>query len=414
MIQVFNAVLSGLLALGAAYTERKCGWGWPRCAVFGVSFFTLACYLDSIFSLIMGSITGNGAALFLQCIGVLVSKSILAALLMLMAVVRNEPQGSFFDHTAETDGVFMPVPEASGGKHTADARGLEIDRAEQGWQYLDGLTLGIALFFLLLLFGGRWIGSVLDGEETFGTALLLCFFVTVMAAYALSIFFYRKKQAMERALAEAVARKHEADIYLEGVEAHYQQMRELWHDMKNHISLLSLLLQEEKYGQMADYLRVFGEDVDALALPMKSGNLVVDALLADKAARAKKAGVAMELELCDLTGLTLKADEICGLLGNLLDNALEANSKVEGDKRFLQVSCSRGENGCYIRVRNASAGQNDWQGGVLYSAKSDRKNRVGHGLGLRSVQRIVHSCGGELVVEDGETQFTAVVRLPVE
>lgn len=403
MIQMVNGMLNCLLALCAAFAQRKDGLG--RSIVSGVWFFAPACYLDSIFLLIMKSAGEDGAEWFLQGMGVFVSKSILIALLVLLAVVRKEPEdtesgvgvngvsGRLFTHTAE-----------------ADERG----RAESGWQYLDGLSLGIALFFLFLLFGGRRFTAVPDTQGgTFFTALLLSFFMAVMAAFWSSLFFYRRKLAADRALAEAAARKQEADIYMEGVEAHYQQTRELWHDLRNHIGLLKLLLQEEKYGQMADYLRVFGEDVEALALPVKSGNLVVDALLADKAARARKSGIAMELELCDLTKLTLKADEICGLLGNLLDNALEANAHVEEGRRFLRVTCSLREGYCYIRVKNASSRRNMRQEGTLSSAKTDRRNRVGHGLGLRSVQRIVHSCGGELAVEDGGTQFTAVVRLPV-
>lgn len=406
MIQLINGVSNCLMALCAAFVRGK--HGLARGIVSGVSFFTLACYLDSVFLLIMESAGEGGAERFVQGVGAFVSKSILTALLILLSVIRNEAE--------EGVGIFCIEANAAEDRlfaHAAEGNETEAGRTECGWQYLDGLSLGVALFFLLLLFGGRRILAVPVAGEAFFTAILLSFFMAVMAAYYGSVFLYRRKQAADRALSEAAARKQEADIYLEGIETHYQQTRELWHDLKNHITLLKLLLQEEKYGQMADYLRVFGEDVEALALPVSSGNLVVDALLSDKAAKAKKAGIIMELELCDLTKLTLKADELCGLMGNLLDNALEANSQVEEERRFLRVTCSMGEECCYIRVRNASAGRGGQQDDVLHSAKSDRKNKVGHGLGLRSVQRIVHRCGGELAVEDGGTQFTAVIRLPV-
>ncbi|MCI8543157.1 MAG: sensor histidine kinase [Lachnospiraceae bacterium] len=221
--------------------------------------------------------------------------------------------------------------------------------------------------------------------------------------------------------------RDEANLYLRNVEEQYQRTRELWHDLKNHISLLSLLLQEEKYGEMADYLRIFGDDVDSLTLPVKSGNLVVDALLADKVAKAKKEDIQVELSLCNLTGLSLKPDEICSLLGNLLDNALEANRQVPEGK-FLSVECRERMDFYYIKVQNAAAGNRSADMKVMQvqgadklraqsadklpSPKTDRRNQVGHGLGLRSMERIVHACGGELAVERTESQFTAVVRLP--
>ena len=63
-------------------------------------------------------------------------------------------------------------------------------------------------------------------------------------------------------------------------------------------------------------------------------------------------------------------------------------------------------------MKNRAAGKAREQGGVLQTTKGDRLNRVGHGLGLRSVERIVHGCGGELMVDSRERKFTAVVRLP--
>ena len=54
------------------------------------------------------------------------------------------------------------------------------------------------------------------------------------------------------------------------------------------------------------------------------------------------------------------------------------------------------------------------KGGELVSRKRDRRNQVGHGLGLRSVERTVHGCGGDLAVESRGGQFTVAVRLPRE
>ena len=154
----------------------------------------------------------------------------------------------------------------------------------------------------------------------------------------------------------------------------------------------------------------------------------MDALLADKLSKAKRDRIAVSLDLCDLTGLKLQPDEICGLLGNLLDNALEANRRLR-EGRNLEVTCKELEECYYIKVRNPVSGEvsrraqhgEETANGVqdrnrgqefLQSNKTDLRNQVGHGLGLRSAERIVHSCGGELVVDSGEKYFTVVVRLP--
>ncbi|MBD5460579.1 MAG: GHKL domain-containing protein [Lachnospiraceae bacterium] len=394
-MQIIGLIITVLMSLYAAHMQRQRGaakaWG------MGTGFLTVGVYLDSLFFLIIGHGAGGNAVLqkllwpermrdrIVWGIGLFVSKGILTAALLAAAAAREqEPDES---------------PQGSAGDLQSGA--------ESGWDYLDGLTVGINLFFLLLAafdMNGYFTLRTQGRDGGMGAVLIRSLFLAILLSYYASLHLHRKKQRLKRERQEADARKHEAEIYLESVENHYQRTRELWHDLRNHISLLRLFLQEEKYEQMADYLRIFGEDAESLALPVKSGNTVVDALLADKTARAKRDGAAVELSLCDLSDLRLRPDEICGLLGNLLDNALEANRRAESG-RFLAIECENRETYCYIRIRNADGGQ---PGNI----KKDRKNQVGHGLGLRSAQRIAHGCGGELAVERGAGCFTAVVRLP--
>lgn len=391
-----------------------------RC-VAGAGFFTVAFYLDLASMLIMEGLGADGAGrTVLGMLAVVVSKSILVSGLILGKVIlsgerqeEDEAGAAGFragvsGFGAGTDGCMG----AAGFGESADSFGAGIGGGEPGagrkpgLDYMMGLTLGITLFFLVLALGS--LGQQGSVGKRFVTVVFL---FTSLLLFYVSLIFYERKRQGERRQAEALDRKREADVYLENVENNYQRTRELWHDLKNHINLLNMLLSERKYEQMAEYLKVFGEDVDSLTLPVKSGNIIVDALLEDKIARAKKEGVEVGLSLCNLTGLLLKPDEICGLFGNLLDNALEANRQVQEGK-FLAIDCREQTESYYIKVRNKTAGKAKEQGGVLQTTKADRRNRVGHGLGLRSVERIVHGCGGELVVDSGEREFAVIVRLP--
>lgn len=390
MIQQTNFILTFVMTCYVFQSCRRAGI--VRGCVAGAGFFTAAIYLDLASMLIMEGLGAGGAGRTLfGILAVVVSKSILVSGLILGRVILTE-------HGREADELQGDGAGACFGEKGPDGR-RRLD-------YITGLTLGITLFFLILAFGilGRE-GSV---ARRFVTVSFLL--VSLLLFYTAQILYERKRQG-ERKQAEARNRKREADVYLENVENNYQRTRELWHDLKNHINLLNTLLSEKRYEQMADYLRAFGEDVDSLTLPVKSGNIIVDALLEDKLARARKEGVEVSLSLCNLTGLSLKPDEICGLLGNLLDNALEANRQVQEGK-YLAVDCREQEDIYYIRVKNRAAAKAREQGGVLQTTKSDRLNRVGHGLGLRSVERIVHGCGGELLVDSGNREFTVVVRLP--
>ncbi len=372
LLKIISLVMTGILTAYVIAGEYK--WNKQKAFVFGAIFFAIAFLFDNIFRLItMGFVNGVGDT-FVTVIGIVISKSILIAGLIFLRVIPKE---------------------------TGD-----FDR-ETGVCYSDMLTIAMAAFVMALTVLCRFMEN---GEADIWLKIIFLIVLLIFfAGYVMSTYIHdRRQKEIRNAAKEAIARR-EADVYLENVENNYQRTRELWHDLKNHINLIKVLLEDEKYEELNDYLRVFNEDVDTLTLPVKSGNVVVDALLADKLGRAKKEGVTVtSLELCNLTGLHLKADDICGLLGNLLDNCLEANRKV-AEGKFISVICKEQESCYYIKIENRAP---TGMGEELKTTKSDKRNQVGHGLGIRSVERIVHGYGGDLLVENHADVFTVVVKLP--
>ena len=197
--------------------------------------------------------------------------------------------------------------------------------------------------------------------------------------------------------------------YLKNVEQQYQRTRELWHDLKNHIKILEILAAEKRFEELTDYLDSFKRDVERRMIPTKTGCAAVDALLGDKLYQAGKQGALMTLHLCDLSEMRLQAVDLCVILGNLLDNALEACAAIPGEGR-ISLHMKQEEDFYYIRVVNV-AEEPVKEGEQYVSGKRDRDNGVGHGLGLRSAERLAHQYGGALVTDYRDGEFTVVVRL---
>lgn len=381
-------------------------WGMRRQSpigkLMGLSvFLTAGCFLDRLCGLVMEGIAQEAARNGARLAGLALSKSMAGIFLLLLCGMCRENVGAARSGMAES--VEGGAPEADGPM-----------------RYMEKLTVAGTVFFWCLLIvtglffdGKMWIRP---GSRFGRDSILLADFIWTLLLFAalmgfwLSVYLYLRAERGRQEERNRQEERRQTISYLHTIENNYQRTRELWHDLRNHISLLNLLLREEKYGQMRDYLKVFGEEADRVALPAKSGNLIVDAVLADKAAKAKRENINVDMELCDLTMLPLKPDEICSLFGNLLDNAIEACIRAQGEKRILVTCRMRGED-IYFSVRNTLAEGETTQGNGLLSHKKDRENVVGHGLGLRSVERVVNRYAGEVVtgVEDG--MFTAAVWL---
>lgn len=390
-ITVVNLFIAIVMTIGVIILFRKVSL--LKSAVLGISFFTMACYMDRICYLVMagiagGTTTGEWRKDAIYLVGMLMSKAMMGILIYMGKMLQSTGQE------------------------------LPGNQGEGKLTYVEGLTIGVSFFFLILLVSvDRTAGDRFLLQEF---VPLLLFFLILCSFYVSAFRHHRREQRQRDAVRKEVEKK-KADAYLYTIESNYQRTRELWHDLKNHIGLLDLLLQEEKYTEMKDYLRIFNEEVDRITLPAKSGNLIVDAVLADKVSQARKEGVSVSLELCDFSGLCLKPDEVCSLLGNLLDNAIEACRQVEQDKQ-IAVQCKEQENSYYISVRNAAVDNPGTRGPARekyytqqqYPAttKEDMRNGVGHGLGLRSVERVVNRYAGDLLVESHAGEFVVVVRLP--
>ena len=197
--------------------------------------------------------------------------------------------------------------------------------------------------------------------------------------------------------------------YLKGVEQQYQRTRELWHDLKNHIKILEILAGEERFEELTDYLDSFKRDVERRMIPTKTGCAAVDALLGDKLYQAGKQGTKMTLQLCDLSEMRLQSVDLCVILGNLLDNAIEACARIPGE-RCISLRLKQEEDFYYLRVVNTAEAPVK-KGQQYVSGKGNWDNGVGHGLGLRSAERLAHQYGGSLVTDYSDGAFTVVVRL---
>lgn len=191
--------------------------------------------------------------------------------------------------------------------------------------------------------------------------------------------------------------------------ASYEANAKLYHDMNNHLSVLYRFLEEEKYGQAMEYISGLSSRPRELLSCVWTGIPLVDGILNAKAARAGRQGISMEINAEYPRNAQIAADDLCVILTNLLDNAIEAAGKEPDiSRRFVEVTVRRIPNFLLIRVRNNAPVPPRRRFGRLQTDKPDRRN---HGLGLRSVEETVEKYEGSLSLEYQDGRFEAAVIL---
>ena len=143
---------------------------------------------------------------------------------------------------------------------------------------------------------------------------------------------------------------------------------------------------------------------------VKTGNVRIDALLNSKLSLAQARGIPVEAKAIVPHSLPLSEVDLGIIVGNLMDNAMEACLKIEEqEKRFLRVYIDVLKGQLYIYVMN-SVGEKPQKKGRLYLTTKDSRN---HGFGLMRMDRVVAKYHGYLDRQNEDGVFATEVLLPL-
>lgn len=191
------------------------------------------------------------------------------------------------------------------------------------------------------------------------------------------------------------------------IENMYRQVRGWRHDYRNHIQNMKIQLHEKNYDGLDKYLDSLEDDLAVVDTTIKTGNVMADAILNSKLSVAGKQQVGLSVKAKIPGSLPLSDVELCAVLGNLLDNAMEACACLPQEERFLRVYIGTLKNQLYISVQN-SAGEVCRENGIYRSTKPGE-----HGYGIFRIDRIAKKYGGFVNRQNEEGVFATELLLPI-
>ena len=259
-----------------------------------------------------------------------------------------------------------------------------------------GLVVGMVLYVLLVPH------AVLD---------------TVMAKYILviaaSVVVWGAVVDIREALStrRLLSQLDDMDHTIEAMESLNNTLRAQRHDFLNHLQVVYSLMEMEEYGEANTYIeKVYGA-ITAVSRVMKTANPAINALLQVKLAACEKAGVQAEVNIQSAwKDLPVPGWEMCKVLSNLIDNALDALEEVEPVGRRLRITLTEDLRSYRFSVANT---------GPMIPLKSQKAifgagittKAAGHGMGLFIVKKTLNDRGGDIDVTSSPelTEFSGWV-----
>ncbi len=190
----------------------------------------------------------------------------------------------------------------------------------------------------------------------------------------------------------------------------YRQMRGWRHDYHNHIQTMKAHLAFSQMEELARYLDDLNQDLANIDTVLKTGNVMVDAILNSKLSLIKSHEISVHATAVVPSVLTVSEIDLCVIIGNLLDNALEACLKLtESHDRFIRIYIGRLKGQLYISISNAVGGEVNKQGHRYLSTK----DAASHGFGLLRVDRIAEKYEGFVNRQNEDGVFATEIMLPL-
>lgn len=192
-------------------------------------------------------------------------------------------------------------------------------------------------------------------------------------------------------------------------ESLYLEIRRIRHDMKNHLTGLFGMIHAGESDAAEAYIQKMLDDGigDRIGEVSRSGNIVIDSLINHKYALAQKNQIQFDANVFVPSSLPFQSGHLVIILGNLLENALEACGKLPHGQRYIKLEVSYVKKMLQICICNSCLPKHrkDATGKYLTTKKNNRE----HGIGLTSVEQAVSCYHGEAMITETGNKFTVTV-----
>ncbi len=190
------------------------------------------------------------------------------------------------------------------------------------------------------------------------------------------------------------------------VQGIYREMRGYKHDFHHHLQTLKGQLTAGETDRALEYIKQLDDQLMNVDTLIKTGNISLDAILSAKIAQAKAMGIPVTVHATVPEGLLISDLELSIVVGNLLDNAIEACAQIP-EGRFIRIYMTMKGGMLYFSMLN-SAGKKKGKKGSLFSSN---KNGF-HGFGLNRAEAILTEHGGWCKYNSEDGAFTSEFLVP--
>lgn len=220
----------------------------------------------------------------------------------------------------------------------------------------------------------------------------------------LSVFNYFESYDKQIRLAALEKITEKENENYRAIAGSYEEIRGIKHDLKNQVSILNDLIKKEDYAAAKSHMKQLYNFVESAVSICYTGNSAVDSIINLKGDYAKSKNIKFMTKI-NVGEILFDTVGMCRILGNALDNAIEACDRIESGEKCICLAMNQLENKLVIEINNTSPDVD------INNLTTSKANKMIHGIGLKSIKQAVKSMNGHMNCSYENEFFTLKIML---
>lgn len=257
--------------------------------------------------------------------------------------------------------------------------------------YIAGIFLGLS-----------YCQQVLSGNDSMSIAFLLSAIGLLYLNILIILYAERAKSASDQQLQLELAEHHYAmqEQYYDQLRCEQEETRAMFHDINKYMQAMRAVASRCSADEANHILEETQKLFDSIGTVVDVGNSVVSVILNEYTSNADEVDIPFHFDVSVPHNLGITAVDLYVLLGNTLDNAIEACCSLPEDQRYINLQLRTFHNILFYRIENPYAPD--------YPGKGKGKN---HGYGLQNVRKCVEKHAGDMSISQEDGKFILSLRL---
>lgn len=233
-----------------------------------------------------------------------------------------------------------------------------------------------------------------ENDKSMMSSYIVC--VIGLLYLNLSVFNYFESYDKQIRLAALEKITEKENENYRAIVGSYEEIRNMKHDLKNQVSVLNDLIKKEDYESAQKHISQLYSAVERTASICYTGNPAVDSIINLKGDYAKSKSIKFMTKI-HVMEINFDTVGMCRILGNALDNAIEACERVDAKEKCICLMLNQTGNKLIIEINNTSPEVD------VHNLTTSKSNKIIHGIGLKSINQTVNSMNGHISCsyEDG-------------